>query len=193
MIQLYYTALESGICALLLAPIFLILNKTHFHSNKSAFISFLFAVYLTGIYAVVGVPNVGYIRFEPNLNLIPFQDMRSDIRGMILNVLLFVPLGLFLYLLFPSFRHYRNIILIGAGTSLCIELLQLFTYRATDINDIITNTVGAVLGYTAGISIVKTGLVTLKCRNPWTDFPMIAALSFSTMFLLQPVIWYLIY
>ena len=31
--------------------------------------------------------------------------------------------------------------------SLSIELLQLFTYRATDINDLIANTLGTVFGY----------------------------------------------
>ena len=36
----------------------------------------------------------------------------------------------------------------GAGISLCIELLQLpFSVRATDIDDLIFNTLGTALGY----------------------------------------------
>lgn len=193
MMQLFYTALESGICALLLAPIFLVLHKTHFHSIKTTFMNFLFAVYLTAVYAVVGLPNIRYIRFEPNVSFIPFVNMSADLSGVMLNVLLFIPLGLFLYLLFPAFRRLSHIILIGSCTSLCIELLQIFTYRATDINDLITNTTGAVLGYAAGIILSKAKPAALICRNQWSDFPMLMSVSFITMFLLQPVIWYLIY
>ena len=35
----------------------------------------------------------------------------------------------------------------GFCLSLMIELLQLLTYRATDINDLIANTLGTLLGY----------------------------------------------
>ena len=35
----------------------------------------------------------------------------------------------------------------GFAVSLGIELLQLFTFRLTDIDDLITNTAGTVIGY----------------------------------------------
>lgn len=35
----------------------------------------------------------------------------------------------------------------GLAVSLGIELLQIFTFRLTDIDDLITNTAGAVMGY----------------------------------------------
>ena len=35
----------------------------------------------------------------------------------------------------------------GLAVSLGIELLQIFTFRLTDIDDLITNTVGTVIGY----------------------------------------------
>ena len=35
----------------------------------------------------------------------------------------------------------------GLAVSLGIELLQIFTFRLTDIDDLITNTAGTVLGY----------------------------------------------
>ena len=193
MMQLYYIALESGICALFLTPIFLVLNKIHFHSNKSTFISFLFAVYLTSVYAVAGLPNVGYIRFEFNFNLIPFLSMFSDIKGMILNIMLFIPLGLFAFFLFPSFRRPQIVASIGLILSLCIELLQILTYRTTDINDLITNTIGAVLGYVIGLILFKIRPNTLLCRNQKIDFPMLVTVSFCTMFFFEPLIWKLIY
>lgn len=42
----------------------------------------------------------------------------------------------------------KNTFFTGLGLSLTIEFVQLFTlYRATDIDDLITNTVGALVGY----------------------------------------------
>ena len=39
-------------------------------------------------------------------------------------------------------------LLVGGGISLCIEIIQLpFSVRATDIDDLILNTVGVIVGY----------------------------------------------
>lgn len=35
----------------------------------------------------------------------------------------------------------------GLALSVCIEILQIFTFRLTDIDDLITNTAGTVIGY----------------------------------------------
>ena len=64
------------------------------------------------------------------------------------NVLLFVPYGI----LFPwAFRRYRSLfssLLLGIVTSLFIECLQLITARGYfQVDDILTNALGAVLGY----------------------------------------------
>lgn len=46
-----------------------------------------------------------------------------------------------------SYARLSRTVLTGIGLSLIIELSQLFTlYRATDINDIIANGLGAILG-----------------------------------------------
>ncbi len=39
--------------------------------------------------------------------------------------------------------------------SLTIEVLQLFLFRATDINDLIMNTLGALVGYLAAKVIIR--------------------------------------
>ena len=39
--------------------------------------------------------------------------------------------------------------------SLTIEVLQLFVFRATDINDLIMNTLGALVGYLAAKVIIR--------------------------------------
>ncbi len=62
------------------------------------------------------------------------------------NLLLFVPLGVFVSLLWRRARWYRTV-LTGAVVSCLIETAQLFVGRSTSIDDVILNTVGAALGY----------------------------------------------
>ena len=104
---------------------------------------------------IVGIPTLSeYIRlsgvgeafFNPNINLIPFYDGFG--LGFILNIFLFVPLGFLCPLISKRYQCVKNTLLIGFGLSLSIEIVQLFTlYRATDINDLITNIVGTLIGY----------------------------------------------
>lgn len=46
-----------------------------------------------------------------------------------------------------NFRSFKTMFFMGLAVSLGIELLQIFTFRLTDIDDLITNTAGTVLGY----------------------------------------------
>lgn len=65
----------------------------------------------------------------------------------ILNVFLFVPRGLFLPLLYDEFDKVGKILLTRFIISLSVEIIQVFGCGATDINDLITNTIGACIGY----------------------------------------------
>ena len=67
------------------------------------------------------------------------------------NVLLFVPLGFLLPLLFPAMRRWWQALAVGAGVSLAIELYQLTWpgVRKADVNDVLMNTLGALLGLAA--------------------------------------------
>lgn len=116
----------------------------------------LFVVYMNAMLIIVGIPYATYIRWDPTLNLIPFQDFSSsNILGMGLNILMFVPFGAFLPIYFKRFRKLVITACAGASMSLIIELLQLFVLRATDIDDFIMNTIGSVVGYLIGTLIVR--------------------------------------
>lgn len=107
--------------------------------------SFVFCFYLIGILTMTGVCLKG--SFSPRFVFIPFVDM---IRGPVdtaLNILLFVPLGIFLPLLYEEFDTLGKIALTGFLISLSVELAQMFGSGATDINDLITNTAGACIGF----------------------------------------------
>ena len=64
------------------------------------------------------------------------------------NILLFVPFGFLGSWAFEKMRRFFRCLATGAFTSLCIESLQLVTGRGVfQIDDILTNTLGAVVGF----------------------------------------------
>ena len=144
---MYYKFIEILISAIVLFPVFAFLNRTMFHNIKKTVLYFVFAVYLAAVYLFVGMPTLQFMRFEVSLTLVPFLPMVADFKNTILNIILFVPLGIMLPFLWKKYNTLKTTLIFGVMMSLTIELLQLFTYRATDINDLIANTLGAVLGY----------------------------------------------
>ncbi|MBQ0988313.1 VanZ family protein [Streptomyces sp. F63] len=75
-----------------------------------------------------------------------FQDTVKQIGG---NILLGVPFGLLLPVLLPRTRGLLRVALVTALVMVLVELLQgsLVRGRAFDIDDVILNTTGALLGY----------------------------------------------
>ena len=61
------------------------------------------------------------------------------------NIVMFVPYGALLAAAFRKLKWWA-VDLIGLGTTLLIELVQPFLYRSFDIDDIIANTLGTVIG-----------------------------------------------
>lgn len=107
--------------------------------------AFLFCYYLIGVLTMTGIGKLK--PFSPRLALIPFVGMITGPVDTVLNVILFVPLGFFLPLLYRRYNRIGSVALTGFLFSLSIELVQMFGRGATDINDLITNTAGACLGY----------------------------------------------
>ena len=64
-----------------------------------------------------------------------------------LNVVMFLPFGFLIPLLCPENRNVFRIALGGLVFSLLIEASQILSLRGTDVDDLIMNTLGAVLGY----------------------------------------------
>ena len=118
-------------------------------TGSGRFFLVAYALYLSVLYSVVGLPGIPYLSWLPNVNLIPFSDFQDSrflwLSGM--NVLLTVPLGFLLPMIWQRYRNFGDTFLAGFGTSLSIEVLQLFSGRSTDIDDLIFNTLGACLGF----------------------------------------------
>lgn len=133
--------------AALLLPAMLLMHFTAIRSLKRSAVCTLFALYLGAVGAVVQLPHILKMSFQPRLHLIPIVGMREDFVNSVLNVILFLPLGVFLPMLYDRFKSAKNVAIYGFFMSLTIEVLQLFNMCITDVNDLITNTLGAVLGY----------------------------------------------
>lgn len=141
--------LWSAVLVLLLALVAHI--SGHRPSRAQTFWKLLLALYLAAVYNVAGAPELPYIYPRLNINLIPLWDITNGAGAYLvnsgLNILLFVPLGFILPLLWKEFRSRRSMCLTGFLLSLGIELAQLLNYRISDVDDLIMNTLGAWLGY----------------------------------------------
>ena len=147
MYRIYSAFIEIVAAAVFIIPIWCIYNKLCFHSWKRTIIYMVFGFYFTAVLALVGFPNIASLKIDFAVNVIPFLDMVSDFINACLNILLFVPFGFFLPILWDKFRNIKNIALMGFIATSLIEISQIFTFRTSDINDIITNTVGTIIGY----------------------------------------------
>ena len=77
-----------------------------------------------------------------------FSKNERIITEILLNILLFVPLGFLVPKLQESFRRWWKILLLGLGFSLFIECSQLVLHMGCfDTADLVHNTLGAVVGY----------------------------------------------
>ena len=185
MYRVFAMCLEAGIAAVILIPVFWVLNRCYFHNSRRTACFLCMSLYLAAVDAVVGLPSLLYIRFDRNINLTPFAYMFSDYKNSLLNVLLFVPMGFFLPVLWKQFRPVWRATLFGLGFSLSIELLQLFTKRATDVNDLMTNTAGTILGWCLGrlaLRLFPSILPGWKTK----ELVIIFAATFAVMFFAQP-------
>lgn len=128
------------------------------------------AVFMTYLAALAEVViGFGYFGglgadFSPlaHVNAVPLRaigeiarpELRAQAIGQVVgNILLFVPFGVMLPLITARFRTLKSIFVAGLLLSVSIEVVQLglllsrLMNRAADIDDVIFNTMGAVLGY----------------------------------------------
>ena len=154
--------------------------------------AFIFCYYLIGILTMTGIGKLK--AFEPTLVLVPFLDMISGPIDTMLNIILFVPLGFFLPLLYKKYGHIGSVALVSFLLSLSIEIIQMFGRGATDINDLITNTVGACLGFFIYQLLCKFVSKEFLSKfhsykiNERTELLLFILYSFVIMLTIQPII-----
>ena len=188
MFRVYGALIETAAAGVFIVPVFALGSKLLFRSRRHTAYYVLFGLYLAAVCGLVGFPNLLTLRFSPNINWIPLRYMINDLKNAGLNVLLFLPFGVMLPMLCPVFRSGQRTVWAGLAASGIIETAQLFTHRATDVDDLITNTLGAVMGYWLAKLVTKGfSRYVLRESSP-RDLAAICIAVVLIMFFLQPFV-----
>ena len=134
---------------LLLAPASLIILKLSGRRLKSphTILLLFYLCVLSGIYSVTGLPDIKYCGFDFVFNVIPMLELFSSPAQYLLNVLMFIPVGFLLPLLWDDYQNWKQVLGFCCFLTVFIEIAQIFTFRATDIDDLMTNLLGAGIVY----------------------------------------------
>ena len=172
---------------------------SHPRSLKWTALSTLFLLYLCAVFSAVGFPSICTLTFDPSIHWLPLVDVFSDpisyLKNSALNILLFIPLGILLPILWGDHRSAKNILAWGFGLSLTIECLQLFTLRLTDVDDLLMNSLGAILGYYLSKVLLTPAQPTenpvhsRRYRRPLALLALALLLMFTIQPLLSSAIW----
>lgn len=173
--------IECFSTAAVLLPCFVLLHGCCFRRLSHTLWCYALALYWGTVYVLTGLPTIYFITFDLNIYLIPFAGFFNDLGNSILNMLLFIPMGLLLPTLNENCRNRKNVLIIGFWVSLGIEFGQLFTYRVSDINDLITNTLGNFLGYLLYTRFRPAP----KAQLSGSELTVTAATAILAMFFLQ--------
>ena len=160
---------------------FLKLKKSNGDINyKKESLYLIFVCYIVGLFNLVLVPrnfwdiiwyNIFYnfnenpfagifdfsYNFIPTIYKIIIGEYTLDSWGKAMivgNFLMFIPMGIMLPLVFKNINK-KNIFVIAILITLLIEILQPIVGRSFDIDDIIMNFIGSIIGYLAVTIFIK--------------------------------------
>lgn len=151
------------ICAMTLASIrivYLLKNKEEFVLYKEIFHLF-FLIYILCLFQIVTYEESSIV-LDGN-NLIPFKEIfrysigsRLFFKNVIGNIVLFIPYGIFasMYAKIEKPFHAFCLVLFASVT---VEITQVLIGRVFDIDDIILNITGGMIGYFIYYLINKIG------------------------------------
>ncbi|MCF2649298.1 VanZ family protein [Niallia circulans] len=159
---------------LICRTLYIRLKKQEWKWNKEILL-FLFVLFCIGVASQTIIPQ-WYMSMENgkqklyiqrleggrSINLIPFSTIFSylaisneqvsnwnqvSLINLLGNVVVFVPFGIFLPLLWRQFRKFFPLFWMSISIPLFIEITQLFIGRSTDIDDVLLNALGIIFGY----------------------------------------------
>ena len=149
-----------GILATAIFEIICVVKKLRIKNN---ILGALLIIYLTAVASITLFP----IPFDCDnpynqlCNFVPFASIYSlisngeyAVKNILGNIVMFIPFGIIITLLNYKKISFLKLIFIGLSMSVAIEFLQFFIgliigfmYRSVDIDDVILNTLGAVVGF----------------------------------------------
>jgi len=88
------------------------------------------------------------INWTPFVHLLDYPEKREILLNLIGNTAMFIPVGIVWPSVYRELDKPWKVISAGVGFSLCIEILQLPFYdRVSDVDDLILNSIGFLIGY----------------------------------------------
>lgn len=128
-------------------------------SKLRIFVNYFFIIYIVYLaYLTLFSSYYGRGYFHRSLNLIPFKTMVEYLHStynpniiftnLLGNIAAFIPMGLLSPLVFKSIDNVKRVTFIVLLSTLAVEILQYILGVGTaDIDDIILNTLGGVIGF----------------------------------------------
>jgi len=161
--------------SILYLPIMFFLKKKGVEILRQISYLLLFCSFFLIVFATIFF--VRNINFKPEryiLNLQPFDWLKNIkyigidnvLAETIPNIIMFIPLGLLIPVVFISKRKLYKTIIIVFAISFSAEFIQYFIGRSSDIDDIITNVLGGIIGY----GIFKICSKLLRDKLWWKKF-----------------------
>lgn len=146
-----------------LLSIFIIMRVTMYFTSEQRNVviheevfNLLFMTYLLVLFRLVTSQDVSALH---STNLIPFREiLRYEVgtsefnRQVIGNIILFIPFGFFISN-YCKIKGLGTITIVSFLTSFVIETVQHFIGRSFDVDDIILNVVGGIIGFLVYIAL----------------------------------------
>lgn len=180
------TTLAILIIAIIIRISYLKLNGKKLVLNKELNL-LLFMIYLLFLFQIVTYNDVS----ESGMNLMPFReilryDFGSDLfkRQIIGNILLFVPFGYFVTR-YCKVKKMGTIFIITLLSSLTIESVQYFIGRCFDVDDILLNVFGGIIGFLlfVGVEAMHKKLPKLFQKDTFYNILSIILIVFILLYL----------
>ena len=168
----------------------IIINKEKIVFYKE-FYDLLMIIYILLLYQML----LSTENASSGINLIPFKEITRYSIGSTLflynvigNIALFIPFGFFISNKLKA-KKTHQIIIISAVISLTAELIQYKIGRAFDIDDILLNVTGAIIGFMCytTIQLIKRKLPSFLQNNIF--YNILAIIVIAIIFLLFGSMW----
>ncbi|WP_217642423.1 VanZ family protein [Bacillus sp. OK048] len=156
----------------------------------------IFVLYLVGLVSQTIIPNwnmgivsdtgefffnVHFSNEISKVNLIPFHTLYQyifetntnvddwnsvSLLNISANLLLFSPIGFFIPLIWKKWYSFKRVFFLGLTVTCFIEIIQMFIGRSTDIDDVILNTFGILIGYGVFLMLNLTIVKLIHKKTP---------------------------
>ena len=150
--------------------VLILIRLMYIHNSSEKFVFYkefmnlLFIIYALLLYRLL---TNAELNSTSGMNLVPFQEILRYKVGspgfntnVIGNILIFIPFGYFVssYIKASKISH---ILIVSSVTSLVVVIVQKYIGRSFDIDDILLNVVGAIIGF-----LIFIGFTAIKKHLP---------------------------